>query len=1125
MGSNPPALIRIKQPRAPEARFSEDTEGHTISMIVLHANWTGGALHLWGECAGDPHAPTLPGAPTPDRAAPHPFAADAESLRAAIAPVLGEARAEARPITLRLPTAHAKPLPSARLAHVTGRASHDDEDAPPLLEAWRVEALRVAPAQAWGVLAALEEAHDQADDADAAEARSVVAFGPGVAYFALAARFVRRLLSEQRFVPTLLQTPDGSLTGSWMPWLTDAATSEQTRALVQAMPPCARAVVDDADHEAWPVLENALWRLADAQVRLALAQESMIEAVEGHDASAPAVAWLTGLLGRGEDVASRSEGRTNLMRSVRQWISGLDDRGAGADWRLCLTLEEPSPDQRVPDLVAPSDDVEWRLRFHLQAVEDHETLVSAEEIWSLNSETIVVEGKRLESAQELLLAELARAARIYPPLDEALEESSPTGIDLSTKQAYEFLREVRPLLIEQGVGALEPEGWEAPGSRLGAKLLIESEAPDALEPAGSGVSSAAGTRVGLSALVDYRWQIAVGETTLTLHEFENLAAQRAPLVRVDGQWVEIRPEDVQAAVKFINENPGGQMRVADALRLAYAWDQSKTGVPILGMDAKGWVADLLDASEQTLAMLEPPEGFQGELRPYQLRGLSWLSFLNRFGLGACLADDMGLGKTIQLIALLLHEREVAAKRGERVAPTLVVAPMSVVSNWQREANRFGPALKVIVHHGVERSQGANLEQSVREADLTITTYALAHRDREMLGRIDWGRVVLDEAQNVKNPSAKQSQAVRSLRAGHRVALTGTPVENRLSELWSIIDFCNPGHLGTSGDFRRRFAVPIERHHDKSRARQLRSLVRPFVLRRLKTDPNVTADLPPKVETREYCRLTSEQAALYESTVKRMLAQADQTEGMQRRGLVLASLIRLKQICNHPSQLLRDHADDPGAAHPERSGKCVRLLELLDEALSAGDQALVFTQFREMGKILASFLSKRFDREVLFMHGGTTQGARQAMIDRFQRADGSSPIFVLSLKAGGVGLNLTAANHVFHYDRWWNPAVENQATDRAHRIGQTRTVQVHKFVCSGTLEERIDQMIEQKMELATNIIGSGEQWLTELSTSELRELVALGPDAVGDDDAPGPADDDEHARALAAAIRDGADFDD
>ena len=465
----------------------------------------------------------------------------------------------------------------------------------------------------------------------------------------------------------------------------------------------------------------------------------------------------------------------------------------------------------------------------------------------------------------------------------------------------------------------------------------------------------------------------------------------------------------------------------------------------------------------------------------------------------CLADDMGLGKTIQLLALLVHEREEAERRGEAVDPTLLVAPMSVIGNWMHETRRFAPGLKVLVHHGVDRLTGDALVEEAESSDLIVTTYALAHRDRETLERVRWGRVVLDEAQFVKNPQAKQSQAVRAIEAPRRIALTGTPVENRLTELWSIMDFLNPGFLGPVGTFRKKFAVPIERYHDQAKSERLRALVRPFILRRVKTDPNVVSDLPEKIETKEFCHLTSEQASLYESCVKRMLSDVDQSEGIHRRGVVLAALIRLKQICNHPSQMLKDHdfaSSKP--VDPRRSGKCVRLLEQLDEALSEGDQALVFTQFRQMGHLLSTMLRHELGREVMFLHGGTPQGQRQKMVDQFQSGDNKAPILILSLKAGGVGLNLTAATHVFHYDRWWNPAVENQATDRAYRIGQTRTVQVHKYVVRGTLEERIDEMIESKTELAENIIGAGERWLTELDTDQLRDILTLRADAVGDE---------------------------
>jgi SNF2 family DNA or RNA helicase len=558
------------------------------------------------------------------------------------------------------------------------------------------------------------------------------------------------------------------------------------------------------------------------------------------------------------------------------------------------------------------------------------------------------------------------------------------------------------------------------------------------------------------------------------------------------------------------------MSLLEALRMAHGAVEDAQGLPILGMDAKGWVAEVFGpthASER-LKLLEQPRRFQGSLRPYQLAGLSWLAFLDRFGLGACLADDMGLGKTIQLIALLQHEREMAGE-GERVGPTLLVCPMSVLGNWHRELTRFAPELSVHIHHGLERPQGEKLTDTVGKSDVVITTYALVARDKEALEKVDWRRVALDEAQHIKNPPTKQTAAIRALKAGHRVALTGTPVENRLTELWSIMEFCTPGYLGPMAEFRRRFAVPIERHRDRDRAERLRNLVRPFILRRLKTDANVISDLPPLVESRQHVPLTGEQAALYDQVVEEMLAKVDRAEGLRRRGLVLSALVKLKQICNHPAHYLREVASPEapveaveaaetqpeGAEQPievaadgrplsSRSGKSIRLMQMLEEVIAAGDRALIFTQYRQMGHLLVAMIRRELDVESLFLHGGTPQAKRDQLVARFQDPEGTAPLFVLSLKAGGVGLNLTAANHVFHYDRWWNPAVENQATDRAFRIGQLRTVNVHKMISAGTLEERIDQMIEQKTELATQIIGAGEQWLTELSTGQLRDILSL-----------------------------------
>ncbi len=966
-----------------------------------------------------------------------------------------------------------------------------------------------------GALEQLDEAHRAGTDAGEGLR---VAMGPGAKWFAAAARFARCVLAEQRYVPTVVQESDGQLRGSWQPWLVDEPIAAQTAELVRSMPSSARAVEDDLGHEPWSILEDFLWAIVDIRAREAFKAETLDDAIEGREPrDDPHVAWLKGLLLVEEKHSPGDpERKTELLRSVRRWLGGLDDRGEASEWKLLLELREPSGADRIADLRAPGDDVRWSLAFSLQNASDDRLVIDSDEIWSAGGgELAIVRGKRAESPQELLLAELARAARIYRKLEKALSDSEPRGVLLKTVEAYEFLREVRPLLVEQGFGVRSPDWWEAPTGRLGARLVIESDPLEGQEELpGRSETSAAGSRIGLRALVNYSWQIAVGDATLTLKEFESLAKERSPLVRVNGQWVEVRPEDVEAAMRFIRENPGGSMTAAEALRIAYGADEeARKGAPILGMRASGWMAAIFgdEAQEQKLPIITQPEGFKGELRPYQQRGLSWLAFLDRFGLGGCLADDMGLGKTIQLLALMALEREEMKQAGrdpKEIKPTLLIAPTSVVRNWMREASRFAPDLRVKSHHGVERSVGEAFAADVKNYDLIITTYALAHRDRESLELVEWGRVALDEAQNIKNPVAKQSQSVRSLKAERRIALTGTPVENRLTELWSVMDFCNPGYLGSQHEFRRNFAIPIERRHSKNRRRQLRGLVQPFILRRLKTDPNVVSDLPAKLESKELCQLTSEQAAMYEQAVNRMLGEVDKAEGMQRRGIVLSTLIKLKQICNHPAQAIKEGEEDEGAddslpvglVQPSRSGKCVRLLELLDEVIAEGNQALVFTQFRRMGKMLTAMLRHELDREVLFLHGGTPQHTRQEMVDRFQKADGTAPIFVLSLKAGGVGLNLTAASHVFHFDRWWNPAVENQATDRAHRIGQTRTVQVHKFVVSGTLEEKIDEMIEAKTELAEQIIGSGEQWLTEMSTDQLREILALRPDAVLDDDA-------------------------
>jgi non-specific serine/threonine protein kinase len=444
---------------------------------------------------------------------------------------------------------------------------------------------------------------------------------------------------------------------------------------------------------------------------------------------------------------------------------------------------------------------------------------------------------------------------------------------------------------------------------------------------------------------------------------------------------------------------------------------------------------------------------------------------------------MGLGKTVQLLALLARD----AASGES-GPSLLICPMSLVGNWQREAARFTPTLRVHVHHGAERARGKEFTDAVAAGDLIVTTYSLAARDAADLRRIAWRRIVVDEAQAIKNAATKQAMAIRSLPAGTRIAVTGTPVENRLADLWSIFEFVNPGMLGTASSFKKRYAEPIEKRGGDDAALRLRTFTQPFILRRVKTDKSIISDLPDKLEMDVLCNLTAEQAGLYRAVVDDMLQRIESSEGIERRGLVLATMTKLKQVCNHPAQFLRD-----GGALAGRSGKLQRLDEILDEVLALGEKALLFTQYAEFGAMLRGHLTGRFGREVLFLHGGVAKPARDEMVARFQDEDPA--LFVLSLKAGGTGLTLTAANHVVHVDRWWNPAVEDQATDRAYRIGQRRAVQVRKFVCAGTIEDKIAGMIREKRGLAARIVGSGEDWLTELSTGQLRDLFALEAGAV------------------------------
>jgi len=1095
-------------------------------MFVLHANWAGSALHLWGESVD-----MARGEKNTTRSPAHPWGTTPTDLAKTL-DALGAGLGSGTPDTLRLLLPHlagAQPqvLPSCKLAGLLGRVNDDTESL--TLEPCAVPSVRVAAPHALDRLLKLRDAM--------AASHGMITAGHDLEWWYALADFSVNAVADQRVVPTVIQERGGSFRGQWRPWLNDSDTNESVSDLIASMPAVVRAV-DGADGEAWPIVDGFLAAATDSLVRDSLVAEDYETSIEECDPAAdPHVAWLSGLVRSTDAIRTGCGGAFDLLRSARGWLGLLDDARESRALSLGLRLEEPALDAADTGI-----DATWRVHFSLVDSETNETVIDASALFSRGDRRRRGAAQaRDEELSGTLLQELARASRIWTELDDALEEECPTGIDLDTRRAYQFMREMRPVLLEAGFVVEIPAWWGESTSRINAHLLIDS--PDELPPMGPLGGRGAALGGGLQSLVGYRWQVTLGSQIVSVDMLERLAANKAPLVRIGGQWIDLRPEDIESALRFLRGHPGGTMTLIEALRMANGIDGPPEALPVAGIQATGWVRQLVSdtAGSESFRLTEAPGAFKGTLRPYQLAGLSWLAFLDRLGLGGCLADDMGLGKTIQLIALLQHERAVTG--GQSVGPTLLVTPMSVMGNWRRELQRFSPELRVHVQHGLDRPAGDRLRSAAESADVVLTTYAITVRDKDDLQDIPWRRVVLDEAQYIKNPPTKQTAAIRAIQSQSRIALTGTPVENRLAELWSILEFCCPGYLGSQPDFRRRFAVPIERNRDPKSGERLRHLVRPFVLRRLKTDRTVISDLPPLVEARQHITLSEEQTRLYEQVVKTMLQQVDQAEGIRRRGLILSALVKLKQICNHPAHFLgeaaptapakdgkgsgaaaksgskksgkrtaaatpappTDEAPDPLEAQddlagpvvlapdallPARSGKTQRLMEMLDEIVAAGDSALVFTQYRAMGHLLVAMIRQVLDVDALFLHGGTPQGRRDELVERFQRGDGTTPIFVLSLKAGGVGLNLTAANHVIHFDRWWNPAVENQATDRAFRIGQTRTVNVHKYVCTGTLEERIDQMIEQKTELAANIIGAGDAWLTELSTGQLKDLLAL-----------------------------------
>ena len=1189
-------------------------------------------------------------------------------------------------------------------------------------------------------------------------------------------RWSDQLLARSKLLPQLEVQPQGKAITAWQPLFDAPIDQERLQTFAQQMPESCRSYNFNLSPEA--IIIDFLSAVINTRIR---------------DSSTPAFPPVTTpllkqwFLALSSDDSSFSTDEVSLRRlekALKIWIAPVENY-LGKNYLETIVHKPFRPCFR---LLPPSESNEnWYLEYGLQSRDDEENFLDAETIWNTATDEIIKDGKTIKQPQETLLQGLGLALRLYPTIHDSLQHSTPTGCSLDPIQAYEFIRASAWRLSENGFGVILPPGL-APGSgerRLGVK--VKAQAPKK------------GQKLGLQSLLNYKWELAVDEETLSPQDFKQLLDQQSPLVEVNGKWLALQPSDVKAAQTLLKGSDAEMnLSVEDAVRLTSGESQTMGKLPIVDFEASGALQELITnlSGNQSLTPVATPQDFCGDLRPYQARGVSWLAFLQKWGLGGCLADDMGLGKcvspetliflngnlwtaekiweefgietiedgegvwaqpsqslwvnsidhstnkivpalitrlyrqqvqeklrkirlqdgetititqqhklltsqgwtnqlqvgdyvavpakyswegksvdlelveliawqmakelslnsqdqvipnlimnadlegvsyflchyfkakgsvneetgsiefasdslmvmkqlsvllkrfgiwlkvsqqpncvtdggnrertyyagsfagnsarilsrylgwetenksnqtsqfeeasvstlvkereeqlfysriesieeinyegwvydfevaehhnfianniichnTIQTIALLLHLKE----KEELNAPTLLVCPTSVLGNWEREVAKFSRNFSSLVHHGEKRKKGKPFVKQVQDYDLVITSYALAQRDATTLKNVSWEAVILDEAQNIKNPQAKQSKAVRELEANFRIALTGTPLENRLSELWSILDFLNPGYLGSQQFFQRRFATPIEKYNDRDSLQTLRSLVQPFILRRVKTDRTIIQDLPEKQEMNVYCGLSQEQAQLYQEIVEKALKDIEAAEGIKRHGKILTLLMKLKQLCNHPALLQKEKQ----LITPQRSGKLLRLTEMLEELTAENDRALIFTQFAEWGKQLKAYLEQHFHCNIPFLYGATRKQQREAMVDQFQNDPDAPPIFILSIKAGGTGLNLTRANHVFHVDRWWNPAVENQATDRAFRIGQKQNVQVHKFICTGTLEERINEMIESKKQLAEQTVDAGEDWLTQLDTEQLRDLVLLDRQAVMDSD--------------------------
>lgn len=1009
-------------------------------MIALHIALVHARLCLWTELGMD----NAEGSPSEGR---HPRCGSPEGIKRAAASFGISLKSLPMEARVWLPSIGESPLPSSPLL---GECVSSET---PQLRSWSLSLLPL-PIEA---LLPLSYAEGQTRLSTPG-----LFLAPDFKYLLEMLRFAVNLTARGSFLPGLENGEEG-VSSVWQP-LCLGEDKGRLSLFVRHLPPIFRYYEtpsfdgksppgsDACCRQLLTHLQNQLVRLAYGKGRR---KGSRI------DPSNPHAVWV-GTLGWPENKTDWGEALTPLLWEIRDWLRPLSDLDR-SPWRLCLRLEEPTEECS-----------EWCLLYLLQSVKNPGILIPAARLWDSSgaAETGLDEG----NPKQILLRGLAQAASFVPAIADSLAAATPEKCVFSEEETVLFLEREASQLLELGIHVLMPHWWKRSGARSSLSLSANME--------GMGEGGSRGL-LNADGLKKIDWNLALDGEPLTAEEMEQLTHLKSPLVQLRGQWTWLTQENISEALNALNRITVGE-GTNEALFALVGGEYRE--IPVERLNQEGSLARFLNAlaDKETPTQTPLPAGFAGALRPYQQRGYAWLTALANLNLGGCLADDMGLGKTIQTLVMLQYFYQ----EGQR-HPSLLICPTSVIENWVREAARFVPKLPLFVHYGSRRLKGDAFAKALQGTALVISSYALLQRDIELYTTILWDGVILDEAQNIKNPGTRQARAARSLKSNWRIALTGTPIENHVGDLWSLMEFLNPGFLGKRERFQRRFLRAIQIEKDGAASARLRRLVSPFILRRLKTDKDIVPDLPDKIETAVYCGLKKEQATLYAAVVGELEAHLHEAKGIKRKGMVLAALTQLKQICDHPALFVKDSSH---AA--ERSSKLERLLGLCEEMLQVGDKMLIFTQYVEMGHLLQRSLQETFGVEALFLHGGVPKERRDQMVARFQEEGAAGPpIFILSLKAGGTGLNLTGANHVVLYDRWWNPAVEQQAMDRAYRIGQKKNVQVHVFCCRGTLEEKVDALVQSKKAIAGSIIGSGERWLTELDDKELGELIALHKDAV------------------------------